>query len=456
MNTLKLSTLAAFCGGVLDGEDILITDICPNTRQITPGCLFTPLIGERADGHKYIDDALTLGAAATLCAHDELHPSCPAIRVENTLRAVQKMAAVYRQTKDIRLVGVTGSVGKTTTGRMIAGVLDRKYKLLKTADDMNGQIGLTYAMFRLDDSHEAAVMEMGMSQYGELRRLTNIAAPDIAVINSIGTAHIEFFGTRAHILEAKLEILEGMKPDGIAVFCGDEPLLWDAKDTVTQKVLTYGIENAEVDVHGEILSADAASQTIHVTGLGRDFTFTLPSGGIHNGCNALAACTVGILMDVSNEDIIAGLASYEGAKGRQRVIRHGTYTLIDDCYNASPDAVKASLKVLASIDAPQHIAVLGGMRELGEYAEKGHTACGIAAAEAVSDLLCYGDGSEYYVSGAVSADMDETKVRRFDTRQDLATYLLTIAKPGAAILFKGSRAMKMEEVLETFMKEVEV
>ena len=453
MEKVSLKTLAAWCGGVLEGEDVPITDICRNTQALTKGCLFTPMIGERTDGHKYIEDAICLGAAATLCAHDDLHPACPVIRVDDTLKAAQKLAAAYRRQRDIKLVGVTGSVGKTTTGRMIGNIVSRAFNMLKTEDDMNGQIGLTYAMFRLEDAHEAAVMEMGMSQYGELSRLTAIANPDIAVINSIGTAHIEFFGTRENILKAKLEILEGLKDDGTAVFCGDEPLLWNCKDAVGKNVLTYGIDNTACDVVGEVIASSASEQTVRVRGLGRDFTFMLPSGGIHNARNALAACTAAIVLEISDADIIAGLGAYESAKGRQRILSCKGHILIDDCYNASPDSIKASLQVLASMDAGKHIAVLGGMRELGAYSDVGHFICGEAAAAVVSDLLCYGEGSEKYREGALAAGMDATRIHLFDDHAEMTAYLRSIAGEHAAILFKGSRKMKIETVLHEFMEE---
>ena len=453
MEKVSLRTLAAWCGGVLDGEDVMITDICRNTQALTKGCLFTPMIGERTDGHRYIDDAIRLGAAATLCAHDDLHPACPVIRVDDTLKAAQKIAAAYRRERDIKLVGVTGSVGKTTTGRMLGGIVSRRFRMLKTEDDMNGQIGLTYAMFRLENSHEAAVMEMGMSRYGELSRLTAIANPDVAVINSIGTAHIEFFGTRENILKAKLEIMEGLKPDGTAVLCGDEPLLWNIRNEIKQRVLTYGIDNRDADVVGEVLEASAAAQTICVTGLGRTFTVDLPVGGIHNARNALAACTAAMVLGIDDADIIAGLASYESAKGRQRIFTHNGHTLIDDCYNASPDSVKAALAVLASIDAPKHIAVLGGMLELGDYSETGHLACGKAAAQYASDLLCYGNGSDWYRAGALEAGMNDADIHVFDDHASMASYLRTIAGENAAVLFKGSRGMKIEEVLNRFLEE---
>ncbi len=453
MEKQSLLTLAEWCQGTLEGDNIVVTDVCRNTQALTSGCLFTPLIGARADGHIYIDDALKKGAFATLCAHDDIKPECPTIRVHDTLRAVQDIAANYRKSFGIKLVGVTGSVGKTTTCRMISDVLKTHYRLLKTEDDMNGQVGLPYALLRLDSTHDAAVMEMGMSQYGELSRLTAIATPDIAVINSIGTAHIEFFTTRENILKAKLEILEGLKPDGTAILCGDESLLWELRGRLSHKTIYYGIENDKADLVGRIISSDALSQVIQVKGLGRDFIVTLPVGGIHNAQNALAACAVGISMELSDENIQKGLMTYESAKGRQRIFEFKGMTLIDDCYNASPDAVCASLKILASLPAEKRIAVLGGMRELGDYAVKAHTLCGEVAASCATHLLCYGEGSNEYKNGAIRGGMDGKNIKVFDSREEMAEHLKTIASNGDAVLFKGSHSMKIEEVLEKFMEE---
>ncbi len=451
MEKQSLLTLAEWCGGKLEGENISVTDVCRNTQALTSGCLFTPLIGARADGHIYIDDALQKGAKATLCARDDIKPDCPVIRVSDTLRAVQDIATNYRKNFNIKLIGVTGSVGKTTTCRMISDVLKTNYRLLKTQDDMNGQVGLPYALLSLDSAHEAAVMEMGMSQYGELSRLTSIASPDIAVINSIGTAHIEFFETRENILKAKLEILEGLNPNGKAILCGDEKLLWNLN--LSHETIYYGIENKDCDLVGEIITSDALSQTIKVKGLGREFVVNLPVGGKHNAQNALAACAVGISMGLCDENIQNGLLAYESAKGRQRIFEFKKMTLIDDCYNASPDAVCASLKILASLPAQNRIAVLGGMRELGNYANKAHTLCGEVAASCATHLLCYGEGSLEYKNGAIRGGMDEKNVKVFESRDEMAEYLKSIASVGDAVLFKGSHSMKIEEVLEKFMEE---
>ncbi len=453
MEKKSLLTLAKWCDGTLEGDNIIVSDVCRNTQSLTKGCLFTPLIGARADGHVYISDALKKGAVATLCARDDIKPACPTIRVSNTLSAVQDIAKNYKNNYNVKLVGVTGSVGKTTTCRMISDVLKTSFRLLKTEDDMNGQIGLPYALLNLDSTHEAAVMEMGMSQYGELSRLTAIATPDVAVINSIGTAHIEFFGTRENIRKAKLEILEGLKSDGTAVLSGDEKLLWDIRGDMSHKTIYYAVDNIDADVVGSIISSDALSQTIRVRGLGRDFTIYLPVGGVHNAKNALAACAVGISMGISDEDIIKGISSYESAKGRQRIFKHNEMTLIDDCYNASPDAVKASLLILASVPSNKRIAVLGGMLELGEYSVSGHTACGEIAANCATHLLCYGEGSDAYRNGAIRGGMSEDRILIFDSRDDMAAYLKTLATSGDTILFKGSHSMKIEEVLEKFMEE---
>ena len=259
MEPIKLKTAAEWAGAdPAPLPDATITEITRNTRTLQPGALFVPLKGAKADGHDYI------GAAAALCSRADVKAGIPLVPVPDTLAAAQKLAAHYRTWLAKPVIGVTGSAGKTTTAALIRAVLEKRLKIAATSPDDNGQIGLTFGIFDLERGHDAAVWEMGMSQYGELSRLSHMARPDIAVINGIGTAHIEFFGCRENILKAKLEILDGMTPQGTLVLNGDDDLLRGLHD-LPQRVIYYGLDDPRADVKGEILSAEGGRQTLRIT-----------------------------------------------------------------------------------------------------------------------------------------------------------------------------------------------
>jgi len=428
----------------------IVTEISKNTKTLKPGAVFVPLKGEKFDGHDFIDAAVSAGAAAVFCSRREQNVSVPRLMVDNTLLAAQRLAAGYRRKLAPRVVGVTGSVGKTTTSSMIAAVLAKRWELARTQPDMNGQIGLTFDMFNLKPSQRVAVWEMGMSLPGELTRLSNMAQPDIALINSIGTAHIEFFGTRERIREAKLEILAGMPEDGVLILNGDEPLLWELRGTLGKKTCYYALHNPEADLCGEILQSDSAGQRLQVRGCGRELEVYLPAIGEHNVQNALGALLCGILMELTDEELRTGIADFETPEGRQHIVEHHGVVVMEDCYNASPDAVKASMKVLSNLGTGRRYAALGGMRELGAYAPEAHRACGAAAAAVVSELWLYGEGAEDYRRGAMEAGMREENVHICTEHEQIAREMANVVKSGDAVIFKGSRLMNMERAMKRF------
>ncbi len=352
-------------------ERVMIKDVCKDSRAVRPGSLFVPLPGTRFDGHDFLPDAVSGGASAALCARDGMQfDGFPLLCVKDVLTAYQAIAAGYRSLFSPCVVGITGSVGKTTTALMTAAVMGSRYRLLKTEEDSNGQVGLPFALFRLMPEHEAAVLEMGMSQPGELSRLTRIARPDIAVINAIGTAHIEFFGTRENICKAKLEILHGLRPGGQVVLNGDEPLLWEQRRYLDNKVFYYGLNNPQADLRAKIVGTEAGATVFDAYFDGRTQRVRLPAVGEHNVSNALAAILAGICAGMDFSEAAAALEGYTPARGRQNIRTAGGVTVIDDCYNASPEAVCASLSVLKELSAAHRFAVLGGMLELGDYARR--------------------------------------------------------------------------------------
>ena len=452
MEPIKLKTAAEWAGAdPAPLPDATITEITRNTRTLQPGALFVPLKGAKADGHAYIGAAEAAGAAAALCSRADVTAGIPLVKVADTLAAAQKLAANYRTWLAKPVIGVTGSAGKTTTAALIRAVLEKRLKIAATSPDDNGQIGLTFGIFDLERGHDAAVWEMGMSQYGELSRLSHMARPDIAVINGIGTAHIEFFGCRENILKAKLEILDGMTPQGTLVLNGDDDLLRGLHD-LPQRVIYYGLDDPRADVKGEILSAEGGRQTLRITFAdGAAVERVLPAAGRHNASNALAAAAVGRLMGLAPEEI--GFDSFRGVLGRQNIVEKFGLMVMEDWYNASPEAVQASLEVLRTLGGPggRRFAVLGCMKELGDRSEALHRLCGEKAAACADFLWVYGDGAEGYLDGALAAGMDPAKARKFDTHDALAAALRDAVRPGDALLFKGAHhATHMEYCMEKF------
>ena len=454
MIDVSLAEIASWAGSTCPAgyERVMINDICKDSRTARPGSLFVPLPGTCFDGHDFLPAAVSAGASAALCARDDIALPVPLLRVGNVLAACQAVAAGYRKRFSPRVVGITGSVGKTTTALMTAAVLGTRYRLLKTDEDSNGQIGLPFALFRLSPEHEAAVLEMGMSQPGELTRLTRMACPDIAVINSIGTAHIEFFGTRANICKAKLEILRGLRPGGQIVLNGDEPLLWEKRGQLEFETRFYGLHNPDADLRAQIVGVDGGTTLFDAYFEGRTQRVRLPAVGEHNVSNALAAILAGVCAGMDFAEAADALKSYMPAHGRQNIYQAGGVTIMNDCYNASPEAVCASLEVLKGLPAARRFAVLGGMLELGDYAREGHMRCGRCAAQCADFLFTY--GGDAYLDGACAAGRDCAHIAAFPTPEALVRRLIQEVKPGDAVLFKGSHGMHMDAALALFEKEL--
>lgn len=449
-------------GSLTNGSLQEIQSVSTDTRSIVPGSLFIPLVGERFDGHDYIDKAIENGAAAVLSARELPQCSIPVIRVADTKQALLDLAAGYRATLTARVAAVTGSVGKTTTKEMLASVLSQCFTTCKTQGNLNNEIGLPQSIFTMDATTQAAVLEMGMNHFGEIARMTRSAKPEIAVITNIGTSHIEFLGSREGILQAKLEILEGLQPDGVAILCGDEPLLWEKRGSLPCRTIYYGYHNPECDIiaqdivnEGEIVRFSIKNCTLwdcRQIPVGESIRVHLHVAGRHNVLNALAAAAAGLHMGEEPGDIAMGLSEYRPEGLRQNTYMQNGFTIFADCYNASPDAVEAALQAFSELPCQgKRIAVLGGMLELGDYIEQGHRRAGAAAAKYADVLYLYGAGTQYAQQAAYDAGMQ--RVFRFESHEELAQSLQHTAQIGDALLFKGSRAMHMEHVLELFTGE---
>lgn len=437
---ITLKQAALWCGGTVapEYEQRCFSGANFDTRRLQPGELFVAIIGAR-DGHDYAKQAMELGAAAVLASKP---CDAPAIYVENTLTAMQAIAKGYRETLTARCVGITGSVGKTTTKEMIAAVLGTTLRTEKTAENFNNGMGLPVTILGIDRDCEAMVLEMGMNHFGEISLLTAIAQPEVAVITNVGTMHIENLGSRAGILRAKLEILEGLRPGGLAVLNGDDDLLSQVRPDCRTVFFGFG-ENCQVRAQEVCATEDGLRFTAIVHGA--SFPVELPVTGEHHVLDALAALAVGAELGIENAAMADGLKNFRNTGMRQKIWSRGGVTVIEDCYNAGPESMAAALKVLGS-RAGRRIAVLGGMLELGSYAPQAHYSVGVAAAENAEMLFCYGDCTENYVGGATAAGMKYAQ--KFESHEALAASLRERLRPGDVLLVKGSRGMRMERVLQ--------
>ena len=455
MKELTLKQIADWCGGKVSArfEHLRVSRMQSDSRKVRSGDLFVALKGAKADGHDFAETAINHGAVAALVSRP-ISEKLPSIEVEDTLRAYGEIAAGYRKLTGVKVVGITGSVGKTTTKEMTASVLEAAYHTAKTEGNHNNNLGLPMTIMDMPEDTEVAVLEMGMNHSGEMEYLSSIARPDLAIITNIGTMHIEHLGTREGILQAKLEIMRGMPDDGAGVFNGDEPLLWNIRAIGKHKKYYYGIENHACDVTAtDIVELDDGVRFV-VHGFGQQFELFVPMLGRHAVYNALAATTVGLLLGVKPEQIQARFSSFHNTGMRQKIYVKNGVTIIEDCYNAGPESTEAALDVLAGIKTDgRRIAVLGDMLELGNRSAAEHYRIGRLAVGKADLLLTYGEHSVRTLTGAITGGMNPKNTDHFDTHEDMAHMLKMRVSEGDVVLFKGSRGMRMEKVLQLFLDD---
>ncbi len=455
MKELTLKQIADWCGGKVSArfEHLRVSRMQSDSRKVRSGDLFVALKGAKADGHDFAETAINHGAVAALVSRP-ISEKLPSIEVEDTLRAYGDIAAGYRKLTGVKVVGITGSVGKTTTKEMTASILEAVYHTAKTEGNHNNNLGLPMTIMDMPENTEVAVLEMGMNHSGEMEYLSDIARPDLAIITNIGTMHIEHLGTREGILQAKLEIMRGMPDDGAGVFNGDEPLLWNIRAIGKHKKYYYGIENHACDVTAtDIVELDDGVRFV-VHGFGQQFELFVPMLGRHAVYNALAATTVGLLLGVKPEQIQARFSSFHNTGMRQKIYVKNGVTIIEDCYNAGPESTEAALDVLAGIKTDgRRIAVLGDMLELGNRSSAEHYRIGRLAVGKADLLLTYGEHSVRTLTGAITGGMNPKNTDHFDTHEDMAHMLKMRVSEGDVVLFKGSRGMRMEKVLQLFLDD---
>lgn len=443
MLPLQSKEIALACKGEAHGE-APITSVCIDSRKVTPGCLFIAIKGDRFDGHDFVEKAFEEGAAAVM-VHRDIPCAGPFIRVSDTREALLRLAGYYRQFFQIPVVGLTGSVGKTTTKEMTAAVLSKRYQTLKNEGNLNNEIGMPMTAFGLDLSYGAAVFELGMSGFGEISRMARAAAPTVGIITNIGVSHMEQLGSQENILKAKLELLDGMDEYAPLILNGDDPLLAGAR-VEGHPVFYYGIEEERCRIRAqEIAQTDRQLSFTISYGYG-SVRVQMPVVGMHFVYDALAAFTAGLILGVAPQAAAQALGEYEPAGMRQRVRQVNGVTILEDCYNASPDSMRAAIRALRMLDARRYIAVLGDMLELGALSEQAHAQVGaFAAQEGVGLLFACGPESAQTARAAKEAGIPQCFYAA--DQNGLLADLLQTLRPGDAVLFKASRGMRLEELI---------
>ncbi|WP_110112014.1 UDP-N-acetylmuramoyl-tripeptide--D-alanyl-D-alanine ligase [Bacillus sp. CGMCC 1.16541] len=437
-----------------NNSEVKIEGVSIDTRTIKENNLFIPIKGENFNGHQFIKKAIENGATATLWNKDEPNPpeDIPVICVDDTLKALQMLAEAYRHQLKVKVVGITGSNGKTTTKDMVEAVLSTTYKVLKTEGNFNNHIGLPLTLLRMKEDTEIAILEMGMSSRGEIEFLSQLAKPDVAVITNIGESHLQDLGSRDGIAEAKLEIVSGLHEDGKLIYTGDEPLLVSRLKDKSIKTVTFG-QSETLDLY-PISVEQQESGTRFTINKQQDQLFYVPVLGQHNVHNALAAIAVGRYFDLPFHKIAEGLKNLRLTSMRMEVQKTSSgLTIINDAYNASPTSTKAAIQLLKDMDGyEKRIVVLGDMLELGDQEKEFHFEIGEFIDPTYVDyVFAYGPLSTYIIEGAKQAFASE-RIAHFDDKEMLAKELKAVVSSRDIIVVKGSRGMKLEEVVNYLLE----
>lgn len=436
---------------------IRVYGVSKDTRMNVKGTLYIPLIGENFDGHAFVIHAINQGAAAALWQKDRPNPpqGMPLIYVEDTLISLQKLAEAYREQLQVRIIGITGSNGKTTTKDLVASVLSTTYKVHKTKGNYNNHFGLPLTLLELDEDTEVAILEMGMSGRGEIELLTRIAKPDIAIITMIGEAHMLQLGSREEIARAKMEILSGLSDDGVFIYNGDEPLIEQIRDELElpehirsirfgqHKYNEYYTDNIRLGEEGTFFTINNQ----------QDPLYYIPLLGQHNATNALSAIAVARVLGVTEEHIVDGLSSLQMTSMRiEKLTAANGLTILNDAYNASPASMNAALDLFDKLPGyDSKFVVLGDMLELGECEADYHKQIGARLnPEIIHEVFTYGSSAKLYVEEAAKRFKSE-RIHWFADKEELTKQLAAAVKPQDVVLVKGSRGMKLEQVIEKLM-----
>lgn len=462
MKNMTLTNIARACNGRLiypaedsrkETEHAEAAGVVVDSRKAGENFIFVATKGERVDGHRFIPDVFAKGALGVVCEKEPESLPGPCIVVEDSFEALKQIGEFYRQQLPVKVVGITGSVGKTSTKEFVAAVLSMKYKVHKTLGNYNNEVGVPLTVLSMPEDTEVAVLEMGINHFGEMHNLSRIARPDICIMTNIGQCHLEFLGSREGILKAKSEMFDFMKEDGSVCINGDDDMLASIKEVKGKKPVTFGLsEQCRVyatDIKGKGLFGSEAM--IH--GNGESFAVQIPLPGEHMVYNALAAAAAGQLLGMTPEEIRDGIAAVESVSGRSHIVKLPDKVLIDDCYNANPVSMEAAIDLLLQADG-RRVAVMGDMFELGEQEKEMHARVGKYAAEkGVECIICAGKLARCIYEGAREAagerkDGPAAEIFYFEDRESLLEGINQILKPGDTILIKASHGMGFEKVVE--------
>ncbi|HEY5119228.1 MAG TPA: UDP-N-acetylmuramoyl-tripeptide--D-alanyl-D-alanine ligase [Anaerolineales bacterium] len=448
----------------------VITDAVIDSRLSIPGCLFVALPGEKVDGHQFVEDAFRRGAAVALIEKeipgwttvdvrgeslvpeflplaDSRSPLQLCLRVKNSLKAMQHIAGVWRaRLTNVRVVGITGSVGKSTTKELTANVLAVRYTTLANESNLNNEIGLPLTLLKVTEAHRRVVLEMGFYVPGDIAFLCEIAKPQVGVLTMIGPVHLERAGSLEAIVNGKAELVEALPADGTAILNNDDARVRSLASRTKAKVFTYGL-NPESDLWSdriEGLGLEGVSFDMHYAG--ETLHIHLPLLGQHSVHTAMRASAVGLTEGLNWQEIIDGLLTPATQLRLVAVTGPGNSLLIDDTYNASPDSMIAALNLLAELDG-RKVAVLGDMLELGEFAETGHRMVGARAVDVVDLLVVVGEKARWIAEEAHSQGLSSAQIACFGTAADALEFLTNKIGEGDVVLVKGSRALKLDEIV---------
>jgi UDP-N-acetylmuramoyl-tripeptide--D-alanyl-D-alanine ligase len=434
---------------IINQTERIFTGISTDTRKIQPGDLFVALKGERFDGHDYLPTALESGAAGIVVSRADIKAPLGVVVfiVSDTLQAFQLLARFHRRRFSIPLIAITGSNGKTSTKDMLASVLSAKYKVLKTEANFNNEIGLPLTLLNLNRQHQVAVVEMGMRGRGQIQALTQIALPNIGVITNVGETHIELLGSLENIASAKGELVEAIGKDGLVVLNGDDKHVKAMGGMAKAKIVEYGLRAGDIKADNIVL--DNHGVTFECQSAEGSFSVFAPVVGKHNVYNALAAIAVALELGLTQDEIVAGFKNYKASGMRLSIETKGPYTVINDAYNASPLSMSAAIDTLVEVAPGRKVAVLGDMLELGGIAPEAHRRIGRKLAQQKIDAV---------VTVGVLAELIADSAREYGLRHVAACRthdsaienLQKMLQPGDTILVKGSRGMKMENIMEMF------
>jgi len=427
-----------------------LAGVSTDTRTLVPGSLFAALKGERFDGHDFVGEAFRRGAAAALVSR-EVQAVGPLVVVEETLEALGRLASAHREALEVEVVAITGSTGKTTTKEMAAAILSQGGPTAKTPGNYNNEIGVPLALLELDQSHRAAVLELAMRGRGQIAYLAAMARPQVGVITNIGVSHMELLGSREVIAEAKAELLAALPEDGTAVLNAQDDFFEFLKDRTSATVVSFGLNvAANVQVDKVKVGPEGRVEFVLKGWWGKQ-AISLRAAGRHNALNAAAAAAAAMAAGAKAEWVAAGLAAFESADMRGRIVRApGGFTVVDDSYNAAPDSMRVALDLLADLPGGRKWAVLADMKELGPMGADWHREVGEAATGAgVAGVVTVGELGHFIAEGARAAGLGE--VMEAEDNAGAAALIAERVRPGDVVLVKGSRLMKMEEVVQRLL-----